>query len=593
MATFHERSCLDEMNQSNRPQAVFEGSQNSPSPTGRHLHGVPTRSTWDHRAQLGRLSQPDPSSFHYHNQPNEMGNAGRSQEEIRGWTNSISFPRQFAGLPPSYHPQEPDTNDRRRTEMQLASPFHDGSHLDEETQRDRRQRAFRNSQSSPSFTGRQMDMGTAQSHMSTDFPWRGSSEEMARDLRNSSSPTGQHMDMGPNQSRMTAFDDIFQRGSSDATVRGFQNSSSPVSRRLPVPPGTLSTNHEVRRFSASSSLQTDSGEDVLCTCTPEPPRPQNSFMLFRQHHQSSVAKQYKGLSNPEISKIIGIMWKKAADDEREMWTQLAEEEKKLHAIKYPNYRYRPNRRPKSQGKQNKRCSKCGGRVSTNARSAGSPTFPGSPESAVSAQSPPSSRTPRAPRTSRGSRGSQGPRTPRTPGPLPTPITPFAASNETSFTTPVSSTGRRNSESFPWPPLNTSSTSARRHTGITPSSLHRISEQREPRSPRDYGSASPDRRRRRTNDAGDYCAAGNDFDDGRRTERAGLTFDGRLATPVMPEPASFPRSRSLSTLPPLPLQQGTDPRESSLFGDPPRLPALEPPLPQTPLWPSLANYSIYK
>ncbi|KAL7937521.1 hypothetical protein V8C35DRAFT_182362 [Trichoderma chlorosporum] len=555
MASFHDRNYQNEMAKGGRRQPVFEGSHNSPSPTGRHINAVPARPPWGHRAQLSRSSQPDPSSPQYRSHFNETDYNGRSREEIRGWG--------------------PSTRPTQISEMI----------------------ALQGSQSSPSFAGRHMDMGSTQRHMSTHLMWRESPEEMARDSQNSLSPTGRHMDICPTRSRTYHFDDMSRRVGSDAAIRGLQNCPSPLDRRLPGPHGPLSTSHEDRKFSVSSSLQTDGGDDFECKCPKEPPRPRNSFMLYRQHHQSSVAKDNKGSSNPEISKIIGSMWKCLGEDEREIWTQRAEEEKKLHALKYPGYRYKPNRRPKAQGKQNWRCNRCGGRQNKTTRSAESPGSPHSPESAGSSHSSPSSRTPRIPRGRRGSQGHQDPRTPRTPRTLPTPITPFAASSEIMFTTPMSSsTGHRNSELFPWLPMSAPNSSARRQIGITPS-LHRISEQREPRSPRDDGSASPDRRRRRTNDAGDYCSTGHGFDTGRRPDWAELTAQGRLAMPAVPvpepAPASFPRSQSLSTLPPLPRQPGTDPRRDSLFGDPPRLPALEPPLPQTPSWPFLGNYSIHK
>ncbi|UKZ80563.1 hypothetical protein TrVFT333_008325 [Trichoderma virens FT-333] len=561
------------MAKSSRSQPVFEGSQNSPSPTGRYLPAVPARSPWEHRDQPSRLSQPDPSPLHYRSHLHEMDQRGRSREEVRGWQTSI--------LPTQFHAEPEYAVEWRRPERPLASPFHDRSYLDERTQRGMPHAPLQSLQSSPSFVGQRMEMGTAQPHMSTDLAWRGTSEEMARDSQNSSSPTGRYMNMRPTRFHMNHFDEMSRRGSSDAAVRGFQGSSSPVNRRLPAPQGTPSTNHEDRRFSISSSLQTDGGEDFECKCPKEPPRPRNSFMLYRQHHQSSVAKDNKGSSNPEISKIIGNMWKRLTEHEREIWTQLAEEEKKHHALKYPGYRYKPNRRPKSQGKQNWRCSKCGGRQNKTTRSAESPGSPRSPESVGSSQSSPTSQTPRAQRGPRGPQGYQGPRTPQTP------ITPFTASSEIPFTTPVSSNGYRNPESHPWPSLSAPNSNVRRNTGNTPS-LHRIIEQREPRSPRDYGSASPDRRRRRTNDAGDYCSIGHGFDTGRRPERADLAFHGRPVTPVMSEPATFTRSQSLSTLPPL-----TDPRQNSLLGDPPRLAPLEPPLPQTLSGTSLGNYSIHR
>lgn len=42
-----------------------------------------------------------------------------------------------------------------------------------------------------------------------------------------------------------------------------------------------------------------------------------------------------------ISRVIALCWKKLPDDEKAIWYELAEEEKKQHKLKYPNYRFKP------------------------------------------------------------------------------------------------------------------------------------------------------------------------------------------------------------------------------------------------------------
>ncbi|RMZ77559.1 hypothetical protein DV737_g4293, partial [Chaetothyriales sp. CBS 132003] len=63
-----------------------------------------------------------------------------------------------------------------------------------------------------------------------------------------------------------------------------------------------------------------------CLCQPEPkiPRPRNAFILYRQHQQATVVRQYPGLPNPEISKIIGEQWSKLSEDQKQRWKALAE-----------------------------------------------------------------------------------------------------------------------------------------------------------------------------------------------------------------------------------------------------------------------------
>ncbi|KAH6666470.1 HMG box protein [Plectosphaerella plurivora] len=114
----------------------------------------------------------------------------------------------------------------------------------------------------------------------------------------------------------------------------------------------------------------EGGRDFICLCTPAPkvPRPRNAFILYRQHHQGQVVAQNPGLANPEISKIIGEQWRIQAEETKDYWKNLAEEEKLRHQRQYPDYRYQPRRNAKSAnrpgsaaGEDPGRCPKCGGR----------------------------------------------------------------------------------------------------------------------------------------------------------------------------------------------------------------------------------------
>ena len=86
-----------------------------------------------------------------------------------------------------------------------------------------------------------------------------------------------------------------------------------------------------------------------------------------------MAQDNPGLSNPEISKIIGDKWKKEPEDEKDRWKKLADEEKKRHQQMYPEYRYKPRRASKgpaprkggtSPTEETGRCPKCNGRLLT-------------------------------------------------------------------------------------------------------------------------------------------------------------------------------------------------------------------------------------
>ncbi|KAH0543929.1 hypothetical protein FGG08_001830 [Glutinoglossum americanum] len=154
----------------------------------------------------------------------------------------------------------------------------------------------------------------------------------------------------------------------------------------PTSPGTA---HLTRKRTASLSMGGDSGysddssnlnrplpegsASHVCLCQPEPkiPRPRNAFILFRQHHHAAAVAQHPGLSNPEISKIIGEQWRDIPAPEKNQWKNLAEEEKFRHQQQYPEYKYQPRRSSRkglsllpslvSSSEEFSRCPKCGGR----------------------------------------------------------------------------------------------------------------------------------------------------------------------------------------------------------------------------------------
>jgi hypothetical protein len=58
-----------------------------------------------------------------------------------------------------------------------------------------------------------------------------------------------------------------------------------------------------------------------------------AFILFRQHHHAAVVAQYPGKPNPEISKIIGQMWKRSGDEVKAVWQSHADvRQYQLHRI---------------------------------------------------------------------------------------------------------------------------------------------------------------------------------------------------------------------------------------------------------------------
>ena len=76
------------------------------------------------------------------------------------------------------------------------------------------------------------------------------------------------------------------------------------------------------------------------------PRPPNSFILYRREKHMEIMAQYKGgktLNNNVISKIVANMWRQETPEVKARFAAKAEEEKRAHMIKYPEYKYRPRK----------------------------------------------------------------------------------------------------------------------------------------------------------------------------------------------------------------------------------------------------------
>lgn len=95
--------------------------------------------------------------------------------------------------------------------------------------------------------------------------------------------------------------------------------------------------------------------------------------------------KYPGLANPDISKIIGELWREEPEETKSYWKRLAEEEKARHQRQYPQYKYQPRRggkggpaaRPASvAGEDPGRCPKCHGRYIATPRTPSTPFIPG-------------------------------------------------------------------------------------------------------------------------------------------------------------------------------------------------------------------------
>ncbi|ORY62850.1 high mobility group box domain-containing protein, partial [Leucosporidium creatinivorum] len=72
-------------------------------------------------------------------------------------------------------------------------------------------------------------------------------------------------------------------------------------------------------------------------------RPRNAFILFRSHAVSTnLIPRDLGIKNEKnISQVVATVWRSLPPEEKRHWELLAEEEKRAHKEKYPEYVFKP------------------------------------------------------------------------------------------------------------------------------------------------------------------------------------------------------------------------------------------------------------
>ncbi|KZT40707.1 HMG-box, partial [Sistotremastrum suecicum HHB10207 ss-3] len=79
------------------------------------------------------------------------------------------------------------------------------------------------------------------------------------------------------------------------------------------------------------------------------PRPANAFIIFRRYYTNNVHKPGTvDTSKSTLSRIIGEAWNALDPEQRKPFDDAAKREKAAHALKHPEYQFKPihSKRPK-------------------------------------------------------------------------------------------------------------------------------------------------------------------------------------------------------------------------------------------------------
>ena len=76
-------------------------------------------------------------------------------------------------------------------------------------------------------------------------------------------------------------------------------------------------------------------------------RPPNAFILYSQAMRSEVQQQNPSLSNTEVSRLLGKMWKEVPSESKNQYKQQAARLQEEFKRQHPNYTYRKARRKRA------------------------------------------------------------------------------------------------------------------------------------------------------------------------------------------------------------------------------------------------------